>query len=71
MLPNIYHNYLKIKVLKKEKLDLISENDNLEKSISSIEDEIEKLNDPFYVETLARERLNMVKKDEKIYRLVN
>ncbi len=71
VLPNIYRNYEKINILKEEKLDLQTKNRDIEKQIARIKEEIERLDDSFYVETLARERLSMVKKDEKIYRLVN
>ena len=71
VLPNIYRNYEKIKILKEEKLDMQKKNRDIEKEIARIKEEIERLDDSFYVETLARERLSMVKKDEKIYRLVN
>ena len=71
VLPNIYDNHKKIEVLQQEKEELLLKNRNMEKKLSDIKEEIERLNDEFYVETLSRERLNMVKEDEKIYRLVN
>ena len=71
VLTNIYRNYEKIKILKEEKLELQAKNRDIEKEIAHIKDEIERLDDNFYVETLVRERLSMIKKDEKIYRLVD
>ena len=71
VLPNIYDNHKKIEVLQQEKEELLLKNKNMEKKLCDIKEEIERLNDEFYVETLSRERLNMVKEDEKIYRLVN
>ncbi len=71
VLPNIYDNHKKIEVLQQEKEELLLKNRNMEKKLFDIKEEIERLNDEFYVETLSRERLNMVKEDEKIYRLVN
>ncbi len=71
VLPNIYDNHKKIKVLQQEKEELLLKNRNMEKKLTDTKKEIERLSDEFYVETLSRERLNMVKEDEKIYRLVN
>jgi cell division protein FtsB len=70
-LPKIYRSHVKLNKLTKEKKDLNLSRENVKICIAELEQDILKLDDPYYVEKISRERLQMRKKDEVIYRLTD
>jgi cell division protein DivIC len=56
--------------LKRETTVLQAEIDRVKARLEEIDGEAKKLDDPEYLETLARERYGMVREGEKCYRLV-
>lgn len=70
-LPQIYRSCVKINKLKAEK-NQISEKIQLEKSkIEEYNNSIKALEEEFYREKISRDRLQMIKDGEEIYRLKN
>lgn len=70
-LPQIYRSYVKINKLNNEK-KMILEKIQLEKNrIKEYNNSIEALDDDFKREQISRDRLQMVKEGEEIYRLIN
>lgn len=70
-LPQIYRSYVKINKLNNEK-KMILEKIQLEKNrIKEYNNSIEALENDFKREQISRDRLQMVKEGEKIYRLIN
>ena len=68
--PYIYRSFVKIEKLKKEQIEL---NEKIEKTKLKIEDynnKIDNLEDDFQRESIARNRLQMVKENEEIYRFI-
>jgi len=56
-----------LSILKKQKNTLIEENKKIQQEISSLSIEIDRAkNDPAYIETVARQELGMIGKDEVI-----
>jgi len=53
-----------------EKRKLEQEIQSLEVKKEELQEELEKLDDPEYVEKIAREKYGMAKKNEKVYRVV-
>lgn len=70
-LPKIYRSHVKLNKLNKEKKDLNLSLKNVKISITELEQDIVRLDDPYYIEKISRERLQMRKKDEVIYRLTD
>lgn len=70
-LPKIYRSHVKLEKLIKEKKDLNLIHENVKINIMKLDQDIEKLNDPYYIEKISRERLQMRKKGEVIYRLTD
>lgn len=70
-LPKIYRSHVKLNKLTKEKKDLNLSRENVKLCIVEIEQDIAKLDDPYHIEKISRERLQMRKKDEIIYRLTD
>ena len=56
--------------LRQERRHLEQELQALQEEKAELEAEKERLNDPEYVEKIAREEYGMAKKDEKVYRVV-
>ena len=70
-LPQIYRSYVKINKLKKKK-KMILEKIQLEKNrIEEYNNSISALENDFKREQISRDRLQMVKEGEEIYRLIN
>lgn len=70
-LPQIYRSYVKINKLNNEK-KMILEKIQLEKNrIKEYNNSIEALENDFKKEQISRDRLQMVKEGEEIYRLIN
>jgi len=69
--PSIHKNGVNIKKLEIERDKLLEENGKLTKKIENYEKTISEFDENYYVEKIARNRLYMVKEDEKIYRIVN
>ena len=70
-LPQIYRSYVKINKLNNEK-KMILEKIQLEKNrIKEYNNSIEALENDFKREQISRDRLQMVKAGEEIYRLIN
>ena len=70
-LPQIYRSYVKINKLNNEK-KIILEKIQLEKNrIKEYNNSIEALENDFKREQISRDRLQMVKEGEEIYRLIN
>ena len=70
-LPQIYRSYAKINKLNNEK-KMILEKIQLEKNrIKEYNNSIEALENDFKREQISRDRLQMVKEGEEIYRLIN
>ena len=70
-LPQIYRSYVKINKLNNEK-KMILEKIQLEKNrIKEYNNSIEALENDFKREQISRDRLQMVKEGEEIYRLIN
>lgn len=68
--PYIYRSFVKIEKLKKEQIEL---NEKIEKTKLKVEDynnKIDNLEDDFQRESIARNRLQMVKENEEIYRFI-
>ncbi|WP_320046968.1 septum formation initiator family protein [uncultured Ilyobacter sp.] len=70
-LPKIYRSHVKLNKLIKEKKDLNLIHENVKIDIMELDQDIEKLNDPYYIEKISREKLQMRKKGEVIYRLTD
>ncbi len=60
---SLYH----IMTLRAEQAKLKAENKTLTEEKKDLEKELKKVNDPEYIEKLARERLHMIKKGETLY----
>ena len=70
-LPQIYRSYVKINKLNNEK-KMILEKIQLEKNrIKEYNNSISALENDFKREQISRDRLQMVKEGEEIYRLIN
>ncbi|MCF2640029.1 septum formation initiator family protein [uncultured Fusobacterium sp.] len=70
-LPQIYRSYVKINKLNNEK-KMILEKIQLEKNrIEEYNNSISALENDFKREQISRDRLQMVKEGEEIYRLIN
>ncbi|ADO83142.1 FtsB family cell division protein [Ilyobacter polytropus] len=70
-LPKIYRSHVKLNKLIKEKKDLNLIHENVKINIMELDQDIEKLDDPYYIEKISREKLQMRKKGEVIYRLTD
>jgi len=70
-LPRIYRSHIKLNKLKTEKNSLELEEKNVKIRIAELDKGIAELHNDFFIEKQARERLNMKKKGERIYRLTN
>ncbi|WP_319370297.1 septum formation initiator family protein [uncultured Ilyobacter sp.] len=70
-LPKIYRSHVKLNKLIKEKKDLNLIHENVRINIMELDQDIEKLNDSYYIEKISREKLQMRKKGEVIYRLTD
>ncbi|WP_319202845.1 septum formation initiator family protein [uncultured Ilyobacter sp.] len=70
-LPKIYRSHVKLNKLIKEKKDLNLIHENVKINIMELDQDIEKLNDTYYIEKISREKLQMRKKGEVIYRLTD
>lgn len=70
-LPKIYRSHVKLDKLIKEKKDLNLIHENVKINIMELDQDIEKLDDPYYIEKISREKLQMRKKGEVIYRLTD
>lgn len=69
--PYIYRSYVKIEKLKKEELEVKKNIELTKKQIAEYNRGIDTLEDEFQVEKIARNKLQMVKDKEEIYRFIN
>ncbi|WP_286033470.1 septum formation initiator family protein [Fusobacterium necrogenes] len=69
--PYMYRSYIKIEKLKREQLEIKEKIKIVKKKIEDYNIRIEKLGDDFQREKIARDRLQMVKENEKIYRFID
>ena len=67
----MYRSYIKIEKLKREQLEIKEKIKIVKKKIEDYNIRIEKLGDDFQREKIARDRLQMVKENEKIYRFID
>lgn len=67
---DIFRCFVKIDRLKMEQKLKIKEKQELEIVIAEYDDMIKNINNPFYREQIARNKLQMVAPGEKIYRLI-
>ncbi len=56
--------------IKRERKQLLEEIENLEEQKAALESEKEKLDDPEYIEKIAREEYGMARENEDVYRVV-
>ena len=70
-LPKIYRSHIKINKLYREKKSLELEEKNVRIRIAGLDKSIAELNNDYFIEKQAREKLKMKKKGEKIYRLTD
>ncbi|STO30996.1 Septum formation initiator [Fusobacterium necrogenes] len=69
--PYMYRSYIKIEKLKREQLEIKEKIKIVKKKIEDYNIRIEKLGDDFQREKIARDRLQMVKENEEIYRFID
>ncbi len=69
--PYMYRSYVKIDKLKKEQIDIKNKIELAKNRIEDYNRRIEKLEDDFQRERIARDKLQMVKEKEEIYRFIN
>ncbi|WP_297406171.1 septum formation initiator family protein [uncultured Cetobacterium sp.] len=67
---NMFRSFVKIDRLKSEQQVKLREKNELENVIIEYNDMIKNINDPFYREKIARNKLQMISPGEKIYRLI-
>lgn len=68
---DIFRCFVKIDKLQVEQHTRLKEKQELENVIAEYNDMIKNVNDPFYREQIARNKLQMVQPGEKIYRLID
>ena len=69
--PYMYRSYVKMEKLQREQNDIREKIELAKKKIGNYNRSIEKLEDEFQREKIARDRLQMVKEKEEIYRFIN
>lgn len=69
--PYMYRSYVKIDKLQKEQNDIKNKIELAKNKIEDYNKRIEKLEDDFQRERIARDRLQMVKEKEEIYRFIS
>lgn len=69
--PAIYRSYSKINRINRRMIDIDAQILAYKEGIKSYDDKLEKLNIEFYREKIAREKLQMVREGEKLYKLAN
>lgn len=69
--PKIYRSHIKLAKLQSEKKSLDLEEKNVKIRIAELDKGIAELNNDYFVEKQAREKLQMKKQGERIYRLTN
>lgn len=69
--PYMYRSYVKIDKLQKEQNDIKNKIELAKNKIEDYNRRIEKLEDDFQRERIARDRLQMVKEKEEIYRFIS
>lgn len=69
--PYMYRSYVKIEKLKREQNEIEEKIELAKKKIEDYNIRIEKLEDDFQRERIARDRLQMVKEKEEIYRFID
>lgn len=69
--PYMYRSYVKMEKLQREQDDIRKKIELVKKKIEDYNRSIEKLEDEFQREKIARDRLQMVKEKEEIYRFIN
>ena len=67
--PNIYRSYIKVDKLENELFAIKETENNIREKIESYDREIENLKDIDNREKIVRDKLQMVKPGEKIYRV--
>lgn len=70
-LPQIYRSYVKISKLKTEKNQILNKIQLDKNKIEEYNSSIKALESDFKREQISRDRLQMVKEGEEIYRLIN
>ena len=70
-LPQIYRSYVKINKLNNEKKMILGKIQLEKNRIKEYNNSIEALENDFKREQISRDRLQMVKEGEEIYRLIN
>ncbi|WP_291259713.1 septum formation initiator family protein [Fusobacterium sp.] len=68
--PYIYRSFVKIEKLKKEQIELNEKIEKTKLKIDEYNNKIDNLEDDFQRESIARNRLQMVKENEEIYRFI-
>ncbi|MGL6063615.1 MAG: FtsB family cell division protein [Fusobacteriaceae bacterium] len=69
--PQIQRSYTKIKRIEKKIEEIESKSLGLKEEIKDYSEKIEKLKIPYYREKIGREKLQMVKEGEEVYKLAN
>lgn len=69
--PYMYRNYVKMEKLQREQNDIKEKIELAKNKIEDYNRRIDKLEDDFQREKIARDKLQMVKEKEEIYRFIN
>lgn len=69
--PPIYRSYSKINRIDRRLVDIDAEILAYQENIKQYDDKLSKLSIEFYREKIAREKLQMVREGEKLYKLAN
>lgn len=66
----VYKNWMKYQNTKEYSENLSQDIEEINSNIKDIQEKIKLLNDKFYREKIARNKLQMIKNNEKIYRYI-
>lgn len=68
---NVYKNYIKLEAIKIKEVNAEKEIDEIKLEMLNYEEKIIAIQDKFQREKIAREKLQMIKKQEKVYKFIN
>ena len=71
LVPYMYRSYVKMEKLQREQNDIKEKIELAKNKIEDYNRRIDKLEDDFQREKIARDKLQMVKEKEEIYRFIN
>ena len=70
-IPHIYRSWIKLKKLDEDMLILSTRIQTLQLQIEGYREKIDDMDDEFQREKVARNKLQMIKQQEEIYRFIN